>query len=225
MKPYFSGLYFNNKLNLEPLYHIKQLWQDAYNTRSSRLKLLSAVIVIVIIINLLPSFFKHIEQRTDGVVLHDWILAQLPSYDLSVPIFILIWSMGLLMMWRGLYNPRVCISYIWTLNFVCVARFITISLVKLNPPLGLVPLIDPSTSAFYGHTFITKDLFFSGHTATMVLVYLHLQKRTDKLISLVCAIVLVSLLLIQHIHYTIDVVAAPVIVYGCWRLVKLLGLE
>jgi hypothetical protein len=179
----------------------------------------------VIIINLLPSFFKCIEKRTDGVVLHDWILAHLPSHDLSVPIFILIWSMGLLMMWRALYNPRVCITYIWTLNFVCIARFVTISLVKLNPPMGLVPLIDPSTSAFYGHTFITKDLFFSGHTATMVLVYLHLQKRTDKIIALVAALLLVIMLLIQHIHYTIDVLAAPVIVYGCWRLAKWLGLE
>ena len=212
-------------MNLAPLYHIKQLWQNAYNTRGSRAKLLGAVIVIVIIINLLPSFFKHIEKRTDGVVLHDWILGHLPSYDLSVPIFILIWSMGLLMMWRGLYNPRVCISYIWTLNFVCIARFATIYLVKLNPPIGLVPLIDPSTSAFYGHTFITKDLFFSGHTSTMVLVYLHLQKRTDKLIALVCAMALVFMLLIQHIHYTIDVVAAPFFVYGFWRLAKALGLE
>jgi len=212
-------------LNLSSIYHIKQLWQNAYNTRASRLKLLSATIVIGLIINLLPSFFKHIENRTDGVVLNDWILAHLPSYDLSVPIFILIWSMGLLMMWRGLYNPKVCISYIWTLNLVCIARFVTISLVKLNPPVGLVPLIDPSTSVFYGHTFITKDLFFSGHTATMVLVYLHLQKRTDKIIALIAALLLVIMLLIQHIHYTIDVLAAPVIVYGCWRLAKWLGLE
>jgi len=212
-------------LNLSSIYHIKQLWQNAYNTRASRLKLLSATIVIVLIINLLPSFFKHIENRTDGVVLNDWILAHLPSYDLSVPIFILIWSMGLLMMWRGLYNPKVCISYIWTLNLVCIARFVTISLVKLNPPVGLVPLIDPSTSVFYGHTFITKDLFFSGHTATMVLVYLHLQKRTDKIIALIAALLLVVMLLIQHIHYTIDVLAAPVIVYGCWRLAKWLRLE
>ncbi|WP_413669150.1 phosphatase PAP2-related protein [Mucilaginibacter sp. Mucisp86] len=212
-------------MNLSSIYHIKQLWQNAYNTRASRLKLLSATIVIVLIINLLPSFFKHIENRTDGVVLNDWILAHLPSYDLSVPIFILIWSMGLLMMWRGLYNPKVCISYIWTLNLVCIARFVTISLVKLNPPVGLVPLIDPSTSVFYGHTFITKDLFFSGHTATMVLVYLHLQKRTDKIIALIAALLLVIMLLIQHIHYTIDVLAAPVIVYGCWRLAKWLRLE
>lgn len=225
MKPYFSGLYFNITLILDFLFHIKQLWKDAYSTRSSRLKLLGATIVIVIIINLLPSFFIHIEKRTDGVVLNDWVLAQLPSYDLSVPIFGLIWSLALLMMWRGLNNPRVCISYIWTLNFVCIARFVTITFVKLNPPIGLVPLVDPSTSVFYGHTFITKDLFFSGHTATMVLIYLHLQKRTDKIIALVMATILVIMVLIQHIHYTIDVVAAPFFVYGCWRLVKLLGLE
>ncbi|HEX3386290.1 MAG TPA: phosphatase PAP2-related protein, partial [Mucilaginibacter sp.] len=67
-----------------------------------------------------------------------------------------------------------------------------------------------------------KDLFFSGHTSTMVLIYLCLQKRTDKLIALIAAFAVACLLLVQHIHYTIDVLAAPVVVYPCYRLTRYL---
>jgi hypothetical protein len=76
-----------------------------------------------------------------------------------------------------------------------------------------VHLIDPITGIFYGNAVITKDLFYSGHTSTMVLVLLCLEKRIDKIVASIALIVVMILLLVQHIHYTIDVVAAPVFVY------------
>lgn len=205
------------------LYKLKQNWLNAYDTSLKRIKLLTGTICIVAIINIMPSFFRNIEQR-NGVLLNDWVLAHLPAYDVSVPIFAIIWSMGLLMMIRAFYNPSVCTTYIWTLVFVCIARFISITLVKLDPPVGMVPLVDPLSSYFYGHAAITRDLFFSGHTSTMVLIFLHLEKKSDKLIALVAAIVLMFLLLIQHIHYTMDVLAAPVIVYCLYRFSRALNL-
>lgn len=180
-------------------------------------------VLIVGIISTMPSFFRSIESR-NGVVLNDWVLAHLPAYDVSIPIFAIIWGMGLLMLIRAFYKPAVCTTYIWTLIFVCIARFISISLVKLNPPAGLVPLIDPLSSCFYGHAAITKDLFFSGHTSTMVMIYLNLEKKSDKIIAFAATIIVMFLLLIQHIHYTMDVLAAPVIVYCLYRFTRSLDL-
>lgn len=201
------------------LYRLKQNWLTAYDTSLKQVKLLIGSILITAIINIMPGFFRGIEDR-NGIVLNDWVLTHLPAYDVSIPIFALIWGMGILMAVRAFYKPAICTTYIWTLIFVCIARFISLTLVKLDPPTGLVPLVDPLTSYFYGHASITKDLFFSGHTSTMVLIYLHLEKKRDKAIALIAALVVMALLLIQHIHYTMDVLAAPVIVYCCYRFAR-----
>ena len=126
--------------------------------------------------------------------------------------------MGLLIIYRAVYNPQIYINYCWTLVLVCIVRIITISLIPLDPPAGLITLTDPLTGIFYGESLITKDLFFSGHTATLTLIFLCLEKRSDKLLGFLAIIVVAVLLLVQHIHYTMDILAAPVFVYACYRL-------
>ncbi len=210
-------------MSITAIYKLKQNWQNAYDTSLKRLKLLIGTILIVGLIDIMPSFFRSIERR-NGLVLNDWLLASLPAFDVSAIIFAIIWGMGILMLVRAMNKPAICTTYIWTLIFVCIARFISISLVRLDPPAGLVPLTDPLTGCFYGHAAITKDLFFSGHTSTMVLIYLNLEKKIDKIIAFAATILVMLLLLLQHIHYTMDVLAAPVIVYCLYRFTRSLNL-
>jgi hypothetical protein len=54
----------------------------------------------------------------------------------------------------------------------------------------------------------------------MVLIFLCLEKKSDKIIGLIATIAVMVLLLVQHIHYTIDVLAAPIIVYIIYTLTK-----
>ena len=169
-------------------------------------------VIMLDIIFTLPFFFAHIQKRK-GAVLNDWVLAHIPPHNVSVLIFAIIWGMVLLILVRTIKNPSIYITYCWTLIFVYLVRFVTISVVALDPPLGLVPLVDPLSSVFYGNAIITKDLFFSGHTTTMVLIFLCLEKRTDKIIALIAAFAVAYLLLVQHIHYTIESAQEQSIVY------------
>jgi hypothetical protein len=200
---------------------LKDNWSVIWNSRYKRYQMIIGSVIVFAIIYSLPFFFAHIQKRK-GAVLNDWLLARIPPHDVSVLIFSLIGAMALLILIRAVNNPSIYITYCWTLIFVYSVRFVTLSLVALDPPPGMVPLVDPLSSFFSGNTVITKDLFFSGHTATMIQIFLCLEKRTDKLIALIAAFAVACLLLVQHIHYTIDVLAAPMVVYPCYRLTRYL---
>ena len=167
----------------------------------------------------MPLFFGHIEKR-QGTLINDPVLAAVPPHNVSVLIFSVIWGMVLLTFSRALYKPSIYIIYCWALIPITITRFITISIVPLEPPIGLIPLTDPLTGVFYGQALITKDLFFSGHIATLTLMFLCLEKRNDKIIGFLAALVVACLLVVQHIHYSIDILASPGITYICYRLTR-----
>ena len=202
---------------------LKDNWTVFWNSRNRRYQMIIGTVIISAIIFSLQFFFAYIQKR-QGAVLNDWLLARIPPHNVSLLIFTLIWGMALLILIRAISNPSIYITYCWTLIFVYSVRFVTLSLVPLDPPTGMVPLVDPLSSVFYGNVSITKDLFFSGHTTTMFLIFLCLEKRTDKIIALIAAFAVACLLLVQHIHYTIDVLAAPIVVYPCYRLTRYLFL-
>jgi hypothetical protein len=196
---------------------LKDNWKEIWNSPARKRKMLIGTLLMLILVYMLPFFFNYIEKR-NGVLLNDWVLQQIPPHNVSVLIFAIIWGMILFAVVRAIYNPLIYITYCWTLIFVCIARLIAISLVPLDPPVGLIPLTDPLTGVFYGHAIITKDLFFSGHTATLTLIVLCLERKTDKFVALLALIAVAFLLLVQHIHYTIDILAAPIIVYALYRV-------
>jgi hypothetical protein len=199
-------------LMLEFLSQSKKNWLNALRLPYFRSLLIPGCILVAAILAAMPFFFQAIERR-NGSMLNDWILDQMPSFNVSVAIFIIIWTMGLLSVFRAVRDPYIFIVFCWSYIFVSIFRAATISLIPLNPPTGLVELIDPISNTFYGHALVTKDLFFSGHTSTIFLMYLCMKKKGDKVLILAATFMLVFLLMIQHIHYVIDIVAAPLFTY------------
>ncbi len=168
---------------------------------------------------MMPSFFNLIQKRT-GPVLNDVVLAAIPAHNVSWAIFTVIWGIGFYALWRGIEKPSIYITYLWTFIFITLLRVLSISLIPLNPPAGLIVLTDPLTGVFYGQSTITKDLFFSGHTSILFLSFLCLEKKWDKIMALGGTFLVAFLLLVQHVHYTVDILAAPIIIYPVHRLVK-----
>ncbi|RIV20447.1 phosphatase PAP2 family protein [Fibrisoma montanum] len=199
-------------------------WRVAWQSAVFRRKVVIGIVALVLLLIAFPFFFQAIEQHT-GPVLNDWVLSQLPARDMSLPIFLLIWSTGVLLLVRVRRDPAMFMTFVYSYLIVSLSRMVSISLVPLNPPVGLLPLIDPISNAFYGRTFITKDLFYSGHTSTIFLMFLCLRRRWDRLFALAGSFVVGLLLLIQHVHYTVDVVAAPLLTYLFFRLAKRIALS
>ena len=191
------------------------VWKINLQSSEYRKKLIIGLILISFILLSLPFFFQAIEKR-NGIIFNDYLLSWLPAYDLSLYIFTVIWSMTLFTFSRFKQDPNIFLTFLWGFILINLSRFVFIGLIPLNAPADLIPIHDPISNHFYGPKFITKDLFFSGHTAAMFLMFLCLKKRTDKVIALLATIIIGIAVLIQHVHYTVDVVMAPVITYFLW---------
>ncbi len=184
-------------------------WKNAWANVHFRNKTIIGTLLLSIVLVSFPRFFALIELRK-GIVLKDYILAQIPSVNLSVPIFIIIWGTAIMLIYRLINEPTIFLQFLLSFLLLSISRIISISFIQLDPPLGLIPLNDPVTSIFYGgkNIFIQKDLFYSGHTATQFLMFLTLKSPRDKMITGTTTLLIAVMVLIQHIHYTIDVIAA-----------------
>lgn len=184
-------------------------WGAALQNTRFRNKLIAGVIILTIILLLLPYFFAYIEKR-DGVVLNDILLHYIGPVDVSIPIFIIIWSTTLLFIIRSFYTPGIFLHAVYCLSLLCLARMLSIYLTPLDPPLTIITIKDPLTSITYGgkDVFMTKDLFFSGHTSNMLMLAMCFEKKIDRMLGFAAAVCVGLLVLFQHAHYTIDVLAA-----------------
>jgi hypothetical protein len=198
---------------------VVRLWKNNWQSTDYRRKLISGLIIISFILIALPFFYQAIEQR-NGIKFNDYLLQWLPAYDLSLFIFVTIWSMALLTFHRFRQDPQIFLTFLWGFILINLSRFVSIGLVPLNAPDSLVAIHDPISNYFYGPKFITKDLFFSGHTAAMFLMFLCLKKRSDKILTFIATIIIAISVLIQHVHYTMDVFMAPIITYFLWIAAK-----
>lgn len=194
-------------------------WRPYWRNKLFRNKLALGLLTLVLLVAFLPYYFAFIEARK-GIQLNDIVLNHIDSANVSVPTFIIIWSLCLWYLYKSANDPALILLILWGLNVLFITRIISIYLVPLDPPTNLVELIDPITNRFYGAKFITKDLFFSGHTATLVCLSLCLRKRRDQIIVLSGAIIVGILVLVQHVHYTIDVIAAFVFPYFIIKIAR-----
>jgi hypothetical protein len=200
---------------------LKQTWKTAFADRSFTLSFLGALAVFSIFPFKADDYFQWIQMR-DGIQWNDPILNALPALNVSYPIFGIIYLSVIYLLYRLLQDPQRFVWFAWAFNVETFFRFICIYLVALDPPVGLVDLHDPLAEIFiYGENMaITKDLFFSGHTATMVFVCYFLPTTRERRIAIGLSLLLVSLLLVQHVHYSLDIAAAPLFTLAAIWIVK-----
>jgi len=200
---------------------IREAWGEAWKESSFRLSFLLAMLTFSVFPWKAATYFQWIQQR-EGIILNDFILEFIPPKNVSYPIFSIIYCTVIYLIVRLLATPKTFVWFAWAFNLETIFRFVTIYLVALNPPVGIVDLHDPVATLFiYGENMlITKDLFFSGHTATMMFACYFLPLKKEKITAIILTVILVVLLLIQHVHYTIDIIMAPLFTLLAIRIIK-----
>jgi hypothetical protein len=193
-------------------------WKKFISKRSNFVTL-GLTLVYFVSITLLFKFKLAEYELIKGVQLTDVVLENLPRYDVSFYVFILLYT-------TVFYNylflaayPKILEIFLFFYATSLLLRFTLLSLISLEPPIGHIVLLDPFLmKSTYNDLVITKDLFFSGHMVAMLCAYYTIPNRTLKLLYLIGSLVIGILLLIQHIHYVIDILGAVIAVYLLYRI-------
>lgn len=171
--------------------------------------LIGAGVFLAVCASFFVNFLDHHQAFIDsglGWKFNDPILNWLPAYDLSIPIFSI--TYGSLFLYLIL-NFREWVEKLGIMAFsysiIIIIRYVSLLLLPLEEPVNLITMNDPFLDGLIYPGETTADLFFSGHMSTLVLLTFHSSK---KLIFFVLTVALGLMLMIQHIHYSIDVFAA-----------------
>ncbi len=116
----------------------------------------------------------------------------------------------------GLSNPHRIPFTLKTISLFVVVRSIFISLTHIAPFPSQIPL-DPFS--WTSNFIFGADLFFSGHTGLPFLIALIFWEHKRLRISfIILSVILGTVSLMGHLHYSIDVFAAYFITYGIYEL-------
>lgn len=205
------------------LKNILHQWRTLFNNKSYLHIWLFSLVFTLIVLVLVGLYLCYNESRTNGIVLDDFVLAQLKAKDVSTILFSITWVCilgGLPLLIR---TPDRAMRIFWGISIIGIIRCIVMYLVPLDPPIGIIPLRDPFVEgAFYDNKVLVKDLFFSGHTSNMALLTLFMDIKWIKAVFSIATLAVGYLLLVQHVHYTIDVIAAPFFAYiAYWASTKI----
>ena len=186
------------------------------NRERTRWLWMATVLVALGVVLSLPGFFRMLATRP-GMFPPDPLLPLLPALDVSVPLFLVMYAVvavALAALWR---HPQRMLRTAMAYVLLLLLRMVSMSLYTLEAPPGYIPLEDPISTLFYpDRQPFHKDLFFSGHVATVVLLGLALPGRRLRLVMHLVAAMVALAVMVQRVHWTVDVIAAPFFAVLAW---------
>lgn len=194
-------------------------WKESFASNKVRNQLIILVFLYYFLFKYCRKVMTVLETR-DGIQLMDPALFLLPTYNLSEIIFTLTYTALGTFLIATIKYPKTFIIGLQGYCLLIIMRTLSIYLVPLNPPAGMILLKDPVSILFLSTPdggYIVKDLFFSGHVSTVILFFFVSNNKKIKQLLLGLACILSLLLLVQHVHYTIDIIAAPFFAFLAYK--------
>lgn len=195
----------------------KTSWKNFSSKKTNISSLVIAVISVVITLSLFSRFILLVEERK-GVSFIDPLLTFFNAIDLNIFIFSLIYISlisGLIYL-SG--HPRDLLIALVAYIILVWVRMLMMYVLPLDPPPGTINLQDPIVFLIGTGKPVTRDLFFSGHTSTLFLIFLCVKNKTLKPIFLAATVFVGIAVMLQKAHYSVDVFAAPSISYAAYKI-------
>jgi hypothetical protein len=194
-------------------------WRQALSNRNFVFSLILSLIGVTAFASVLPYYFINILLPKPGSPISDPVLNFFTPRDWSIEIFVGIYLATVLSLVFNSTKPYTILVGLQTYVIVNFMRLTSLYLFTLEAPDGIIPLSDPFLTKFaYGQAIFVKDLFFSGHISTLAILFFIENKRVLKWFILISMIAVAVMLAWQRVHYSIDMLAAPLITWIVFRL-------
>ena len=205
---------------------IRIAWKENWKHTSFRFHFLFTLALILGLTQFFPLYFDYLEAR-NGTMLNDVVLNLIPAHDVSMLVFFFLYTGVFICFLANLIHPRFLVVAFQTYAFVTIMRIVSLYFIHLDPPTGYICLREPVISQFFSTNgaICSKDLFFSGHVSSILSIYFSVNHKKFKTLLLICVVMISLFVMIQHVHYTIDVIAAYPFTWLCYRFSKKLVLK
>lgn len=195
-------------------------WKDFLSVKKNKVELVISLIMLVLVLTGLARFVNFVECR-QGVAFNDPILSLFNPINLTWLTFGLIYISLIIAVISLINKPQMLLFALQLYTLMALVRIIAMFLLPLEPPEKMIILRDPFVEFFGSGQTLTKDLFFSGHTATLLILFLVSENKIIKSVFLISTILIAIFVLLQHVHYSIDVFTAVFFTYACYNLLKI----
>ncbi len=173
---------------------------------------------LIAVLAVMARFLAWVELRP-GVLLPDPVLAAVPARDVTWITFGLVYVGIITTVIVLLPYPRRLVAGAQAYAVMVLFRMAVMSVTPLEAPPGMIALRDPLVEIIGTGEVLTRDLFFSGHTATLALLTLLAPGRALRRFFVVGTALVAVCVLWQHVHYTVDVLVAPFFAFAARELV------
>ena len=196
-------------------------WRADLSSPRFRALALGAPAVVLAVLLSFRRFLDFIEARP-GPTLADPLLRLFAPQDVAFVLFPVMYAALIGLLLPLARHPRHLVAGLWAYALMIAFRMAVMYLLPLDPPPTMIALRDPFVELFGEQRTLTRDLFFSGHTATLFLYTLVMPTPRLRAVAGAATAFIAIGVIAQHAHYAVDVVAAPFFAYAAWRAGALL---
>lgn len=206
-------------LLLKDIFNVRDIF-----TKQHRWSLVTAIVLLVIAYvaeHFANAYELEYSVRATSTHVGDLLLDNLPVLDLN---FLIVEGAIIGLVAGGIFllmRPRYILFTLKAFALLVATRAFFISLTHV----GIYPgVIHPDVGIFngiYQYLNLETGYFFSGHTSVPFLFALIFWKEPrTRFIFLIVSFVMGTAVLLAHVHYSIDVFAAPFIAYGVFTMAR-----
>jgi hypothetical protein len=180
-----------------------------------------ALLVVAVVIQIFAGQYSA-RASVGANSVHDILLDNLPVVNLDFVIVggaIGLWILG---WWLLVTRPQKLVFGMKAIALFIISRAFFFSLTHVGPyPRGIPPGPQNLGWSFYKLITFQGNFFYSGHTGFPVLMALIFWDDDFwRPFFLAASFVFGASVLLAHVHYSIDVFAAPFIVYGVYKITE-----